>query len=258
MKKIIIKAFILVIVLYALLSIFYRQKLPDIKESIFWVQSQQMFGLKFIHDLSLAYSIVQQNETARLNKQDLSSQEAALKQLSTALWHENRRFQEAAGFVGRSQLRLIPAQIISRSPDSWYSFVIINKGFQDKIRMHDPVIVADGLVGEVVEVFTRHARVSLLTDRSFRISCEDISTNEVAVAEGRIFDLLALNYVPANSLVQVGDPLLTSGYSQKYPKGLQVGHISSVQQHQGEIFKTVAVKPSVNFSKLDIVFVLKD
>jgi rod shape-determining protein MreC len=258
MRNLFLKVFIFLIVLYLLLSFFYQKQLPSLKESLFWLQAREAGVEKFYHDLTKAYKIVKVNGNIQLAAAELSAQENALKQLTSSLWYENRRFQEAAGFVAKSELNLVPAQIISRSPDNWFSFVIINKGFKEHIKIHDPVIVAEGVVGEIVEIFAHQSRVSLLTDRSLRISCEDVNTNEVGITEGRVVDLLAFNYLPANSQVQPGDKLKTSGYSQKYPKGLTVGEVVSVKQRQGDIFKLVMVKPAVNLSKLNIVFVLKD
>ena len=46
--------------------------------------------------------------------------------------------------------------MIGRSPTVWYSTVTIDKGSGDGVRINDPVVNGDGLVGRVTDVTHGH------------------------------------------------------------------------------------------------------
>jgi hypothetical protein len=56
--------------------------------------------------------------------------------------------------------------------------------------------------------------------------------------------------------VQVGDSLLTSGLGGIYPRGLLVGSVAAVEREPYGMFQRVEVKPAVEYSSLEEVFVI--
>ncbi len=61
-----------------------------------------------------------------------------------ALYHLER--------IGLSDYHPVAATVVGQSPNIWYSVVSINKGTPDGIRVNDPVVNDEGLVGRVVAV----------------------------------------------------------------------------------------------------------
>lgn len=51
-----------------------------------------------------------------------------------------------------------------------------------------------------------------------------------------------------------GEAVVTSGLDQVYPKGLPVGTVVDVGE--GNIYKTINVKPSVDLNRLEVVLVV--
>jgi len=49
--------------------------------------------------------------------------------------------------------------------------------------------------------------------------------------------------------------IFSSGYSQIYPANLKIGVVNSVETNTNDLFKTIYVTPSVNFNKLEEVFI---
>lgn len=54
--------------------------------------------------------------------------------------------------------------------------------------------------------------------------------------------------------VNSGEQVVTSGLDQVYPKGLPVGTVVTVGN--GNIYKTINVKPSVDLNRLEMVLVV--
>ena len=67
---------------------------------------------------------------------------------------------------------------------------------------------------------------------------------------------MLLENVPTVVSQHKGDTVLTSGLSSVYPKDLIVGTISSVEEEQGTLYHRLIVKPAVDFSTLEEVFVV--
>ena len=62
--------------------------------------------------------------------------------------------------------------------------------------------------------------------------------------------------IPKNADVVEGDVIVTSGFGGRYPKGLVVGLISSLQNDAGGLLKIGLIEPAVDFQKLEDVMVI--
>lgn len=171
---------------------------------------------------------------------------------------ENIRLKKLIGFQSDSGFKTIPARVIGRTPSRWQAIVIIDKGREQGIRKNMPVVVAEGVVGQVVLVGKNAANVLLLSDDKSGIGVEVKRTGLLGVVEGRIDGELRLKFIPKDADIRVGDRLLTSGIGQVYPRKLMVGRVAQVKEDQYGMEKTIIVKPAVNFSKLEEVLVITD
>jgi rod shape-determining protein MreC len=124
------------------------------------------------------------------------------------------------------------------------------------------VISASGVVGRVVALGPHAAKVQLLLDRDSgvgvrveRSRVSGVVAGQVGFADTGTYDLV-MRYVPLAADVVVGDVVVTSGQDQMFPKGLLVGHVSSVSRSTG-LFKDVIVTPSAGFERLEQVMVVR-
>jgi rod shape-determining protein MreC len=67
---------------------------------------------------------------------------------------------------------------------------------------------------------------------------------------------LMINNIQKSADINVGDVIITSEYSNIYPPGVPIGMVTETG-NLDNLFKKVVVTPSVNFSILEEVFVLK-
>ncbi len=67
--------------------------------------------------------------------------------------------------------------------------------------------------------------------------------------------MLQLMHVPKTLDVQTGDMIITSEFSSIFPPGIRIGVVSATRQIPGELFQVVDVSPSVDFDRLEEVFV---
>jgi len=89
------------------------------------------------------------------------------------------------------------------------------------------------------------------------VDCLTQESRDRGMVKGLSTDVCRMDYMAKSSDVTVGDTVITSGLGGIFPKGLPVGRISKVKDLPGELFKGVEVTPSVDFSKLEEVLVIR-
>ncbi|HFE51841.1 MAG TPA: rod shape-determining protein MreC [Bacteroidetes bacterium] len=187
-------------------------------------------------------------ENARLMLENARYREAAL---------ENRRLRELLGFRRRSKYNVIPAQVIGKSLEGAVRTITVDVGALDGVRKDDPVVNASGLVGRVYLVGRHSSTVHLLLDRNFKVAAliERSRVNGILSWSGGEYCLL--EDVPARADVGIGDVIVTSGLGGLYPKGIRLGLVVEISEDVTSIFKTIFVRPAVDFSRLEEVAILR-
>ena len=159
--------------------------------------------------------------------------------------------------------RPISAEVIGRPAGAFTQAIVIAAGSRNGVRLNDPVVTADGLVGLVTRITPGTARVQLLTDQGAAVSAVNLPTRaEGIVRHARgTRETLVLDRVRKQDVIKVGDDVVTAGWrasglSSLYPKGIPIGEVSSVGQTDTDLFQQVQVDPYVDFGSLDAVVVL--
>jgi rod shape-determining protein MreC len=216
-----------------------------------------------VNTSSRSFSDLVSLRNAQTENQMLKQEIAALKLKSQpieGIQEENRQFKGALGFAGRNPYHtaVIPAEVVLRAPKLFFQSVMVNKGSRHGVAKDMAVVNEEGLVGRIGEVFDYTARVVFLIDAGEAVSVVDHNTREFAVAHGNGSGVLDLKYVLNQAGIATGDAIATSGASDIYPPHIPVGTVVSVAKKDVDLFQTVKVKPQVDFSKLNRLFIIKN
>jgi rod shape-determining protein MreC len=157
----------------------------------------------------------------------------------------------------------VNAEVTGRPTGAFTQAIVIAAGSEDGVRLNDPVVTADGLVGLVTRVTSDLARVQLLTDEEAAASAIDLRTGATGIvrhARGTK-ETLVLDRVRKEDVIRVGDQVVTAGWragalSSLYPKGVPIGRVTSFGLTDTDLFQQVQVDPYVDFGSLDAVIVL--
>jgi rod shape-determining protein MreC len=155
----------------------------------------------------------------------------------------------------------VTATVVGKSPNIWYSTVTIDKGEAAGVRVEDPVVNAEGLVGKVTQTASDGAQISLITDSAVGVSARIGTSNATGIVQPKVGDPndLLLQYLPANTQVSRNEYVVTSGTvaspdDSLYPPGIPIGQATSVDEESG--YTSVNVHPLANLHNLDVVQVL--
>ncbi len=154
--------------------------------------------------------------------------------------------------------QLVSARVVARSTSAWYSTVTINVGSSSGVKVYDAVVNGDGLVGRVTSVTSSASQVTLITDQSSYVDAMVLPGGATGLVAGSVTGDVTLQYVDKNEKVKVGQYVVTSGMKGSiFTRGIPVGVVESVGSQDVELYQSVAVRPFVDFRKLDLVQVVR-
>lgn len=157
----------------------------------------------------------------------------------------------------------VTGRVIARSPTVWRSSVTIDLGDGDGVRVDDPVIGGDGLVGRIASVGPGSSQVMLLTDHASAVSAKVVPPGVQGVIKpevGNPEDLI-LDFIDSTERVHGGLAVVTAGWraqglASHFPSGLPVGEVTRASIVEQEASQQVHVRPYADLGNLDFVQVL--
>ena len=205
------------------------------------------------------------SEAARLEKEnELLRQEIAERRLAV---RENARLRRLLAYRNGPRFPEgysgLATAVINRPAGAYAQAITVAAGRNDGVRVDDPVVTQDGLVGKVSRVSSRTARVTLLTDEQSAASALDIETDASGIVrpgQGPRAPL-RLDRVAKEAVVRVGDTIVSSGWSSPrlsslYPRGIRIGRVTSVGRTDTDLYTQVQVTPFADLGALEAVLVL--
>jgi rod shape-determining protein MreC len=170
----------------------------------------------------------------------------------------------------------VTAQVIASNPSVWYDQITVNAGSGDGVALNDAVIAgassgagAGGLVGDVTTVGSDYAVVTLLTAPKFAVGAlveEGGSSGDSGVLQPALGEQgsLLLQYLPPHAQINVGDEVVTSGFSDPRnqlvksfaPPDIPIGQVTNANQNTLINNQEVTVSPAVDLRHLSVVQIL--
>ena len=198
----------------------------------------------------------------QLRKQvDRIQAELIVKQANERSYQELLKLFHLDNQISAASYTPVTATVVAKSPNIWYSTVTIDAGTSHGVRLNDPVVNGEGLVGKVTQAASDAAQVSLITDSEVGVSAMVNTSGVSGIVQPKVGDPndLLLQYLPANSTVNPGDYVVTAGTvagggESLFPPGIPIGQVSSIDESSP--YKAVNVHPLANLHNLDVVQVL--
>jgi rod shape-determining protein MreC len=168
----------------------------------------------------------------------------------------NDRFRKLLDFKNASKLHYLPAGVIGKDPSHWYKTLVINKGVSEGITKGLPVVVPEGVVGQVIDASDHYAKVLLIIDSNSAVDALVQQTRANGIIKGDSEGRCLLNYVSRKEVVNIGDAVVSSGLDGVFAKGLLIGKVTDIIRNKAGIFQDIEVSPFVDFDKIEEVLVV--
>ncbi len=187
-------------------------------------------------------------DNQRLHRENLLLQGRSLQMAS--LQAENTRLRGLLNSTAMLRNDVLVAELIGVSPDPVRHQLVLNKGARDGVYVGQPLIDADGLMGQIIDVGELTSRVLLLTDQTHSLPVQVNRNGIRAIAEGTgSLDALEIQHISATTDIQEGDLLVSSGLGGRFPVGYPVGEVVLVQRDPGQPFARVIARPSAALNR---------
>jgi rod shape-determining protein MreC len=197
------------------------------------------FGLKVENELLHHINVELADEAQRLREAKL----------------ENLHLRQLLGLKSQLSYKLIAARVVNKNLTLLRNTITLNVGSNDSVQQYMPVVSDGGLVGIVTAVTKHYSSLNILFNTDFRASgkVQRSRVDGIVMWDGKT---LSLRNVPKMRDVKVGDVVTTSEYSNTFPPDIRIGLVSDVREQPGSLFKSITIEPSVDFVKLETVFVM--
>jgi len=168
----------------------------------------------------------------------------------------NRRLRDLLEFRSQLPAGSVTAAVIGNSASTWFHSFILDKGSADGVVKGMAVVSPVGVVGQVVAVTSKSAKVLLITDPHSGVDVIVQRSRARGIVSGSLDSGTILKYAKRSEDVQEGDRLITSGLDTIFPKGLLAGTVTKVRKKSFGLFQYVEVALAVDPSRIEEVLVV--
>ena len=198
-------------------------------------------GFWLSENLTTRERLLEENE-------QLSSQQLLINarlQKFAALESENQRLRELLGSSIKVGERTMVAELMTIDMAPFSQQVVINKGSLDDVYENQPLLNANGIMGQTLHVTPFTSTAILITDPSHATPVE-VNRNGLRTIAFGTGDTtrLELLHIPNNADIEVGDLLVTSGLGGRFPARYPVAKVTRVIRNPGEPFAEVSAEPT--------------
>lgn len=157
----------------------------------------------------------------------------------------------------------VTGRVIARSPSVWFADVTVDVGSGDGVKVNDPVINGDGLIGTVSAVTPGSSQVTLIADSSSAVAAAVVPGGIQGVVKPTVGDPgdLILDFIDSAKHVHRGQVVVTSGWrgqgiAARFPPNIPIGEITRASLEEQEAQQQVHVRPYADLRDLDVIQVL--
>ena len=187
-------------------------------------------------------------ENARLREAQLLTRAQLMK--LEELEAENRRLRNLLDSSIKAGEQVLIAEVLAVEMDPFTRQILLNKGSRSKVYEGQPIIDAQGVMGQVVHVNPITATALLITDPSHALPVQLARNGLRSVAVGTgVANTLELLHLPNNADVAVGDRVVTSGLGGRFPAGYLVGEVTGAETDTGRPFARVVARPTAQLER---------
>ena len=174
------------------------------------------------------------------------------------LQKENDELLAMLEFKKQSELIIKPARVVNKGLHPNLLTIIIDGGKTDGIYNNQAVLTPKGVIGKTIQTSDKASIVQLITDTNFRLSVRILPSGATGILRILTGNSAQIHEVQKNVDINIGDKVITSGFSDIYPAGLPVGVVEGVYDGRSSFQKDINVRLPNNMSSFQYVFVIVD
>lgn len=232
-------------------------------QNIFYKPAGYVAGL--FKDIGNMREIYEENENLKIALAQYTREKATYNFIE----EENKKLQEALKFT-EAQMQKYNysyhiAQVISVNSDPVNQSLVIDLGERDGVKVGQSVISVKGMVGVVSHVSNFTSTVKLITSMDAKdpnsngiaaTSMDNHQTFGIVESYDEASKMLLMNQIKEDDPIKKGDMIVSLGDTDKYPRGLIIGKVKSVEESKFGKTRTAMIQPEAEFQDWKLLFVV--
>ncbi len=215
---------------------------------------------RFFSNVNTLQDTFEENQRLKQEIDQIAETQAEISTLKA----DNERLKEELDLQATlTDFTYLTGSVIARNPDRWIDQVIIDRGSSDGLEIGMSVMSNNGLAGRVTDVNPTSSKVTLLTttdDTAVLTSAEIILEDETIFGVINGYDTnrnqLIMDQIIAESDIELGTDVVTSGMGGLVPRGLLVGTVAEVALDSHGLGQRVFIEPATNFKDIRYVAII--
>jgi len=158
------------------------------------------------------------------------------------------------------QYRYISGKVVKNYIYNKHNYLTINKGLKNGVTPESGVVCPNGIVGIVSKSSDNFSNVISLLNIDLNISAKIKKNNYFGSLnwDGEDIHYAKLKEIPFHVNLEVGDTIITSGYSLIFPENILIGTISGFDKVKGGDFYDITVKLSTDFNNVNNIYIINN
>lgn len=188
----------------------------------------------------------------------------SLKTANEQLALENAKLQTLLSYKGINDTiasvlpkRYIPAMIINNSIAKRNNYLTLDKGTKHGVEKGMGVVTPNGVVGIIKEVSEHFSSVLSVLHGKSKTSVVLQHSHYFGSLEwkGGNYQNAIVNDIPSHVELNIGDTIISSGYSSIYPADIPIGTISRINTKKNKNFHLIDIQFLEDFKQLKYVYI---
>jgi rod shape-determining protein MreC len=226
--------------------------------SKYLIVAQEVTGSVYSVSSNIESYINLRNTNADLMKKvaELENTVYAYKQRMESLADTNSVWKSAID----SLYTFTPARVVYNSVSSLENYIELDKGSNDGIGVDMGVMSSTGIVGVIVAVSPNYSLAIPVLNPIIPLSSKVKNNNYFGplVWDGQDTRFAYLQELPRHINFEIGDTVVTSGYSTIFPEGLPIGTVVDSRKQKNDDYTSLKVKLFTNFNTLMDVLIINN
>ena len=118
------------------------------------------------------------------------------------------------------------------------------------------VVIGEGVVGYVKDVYSNYSVVVLITNNSFNNTSIRINDSYLILEYDKNGNMI-VRQLDNNLSIKEGDVVFTSGLTNKYPSGITIGYVSRIENNSYDTGKILYISLYYDINDIKYVSFLK-
>ncbi|SEB67412.1 rod shape-determining protein MreC [Tenacibaculum sp. MAR_2009_124] len=143
----------------------------------------------------------------------------------------------------KQKYQYISGKIIDNNYHTPYNFITINRGKNENVSHEMAVVNSKGIIGITENVSGNYARVQSILNKNSKINARLKNSRHFGTLEwnGENIHIVQLSDIPRQTVLTIGDTIITGGKSSIFPEGLPIGTVESIPEKISAI-NTIEIK----------------